>query len=68
MTSLFAEEAVEKAGQRARTILAALEKGESLKLQLSVLKRLLRFEPVDLFALRKRISARVISAESYVGL
>ncbi|WP_239616118.1 acyl-CoA dehydrogenase family protein [Cohnella mopanensis] len=68
MTTLFAEEAVEKAGQRARTILAALEKGESLKLQLSVLKRLLRFEPVDLFALRKRISARVISAESYVGL
>ncbi|MCD9020544.1 acyl-CoA dehydrogenase family protein [Cohnella silvisoli] len=68
MTALFAEEAAERAGQRARVILAALEKGESLRLQLSVLKRLLRFEPADLSALRKRISARVISAESYALL
>ncbi len=68
MTALFAEQSVERAGQRARTILAALEYGESLRLQLSVLKRLLRFDPADLSALRKRISTRVISAESYVGL
>jgi alkylation response protein AidB-like acyl-CoA dehydrogenase len=68
MTSLFAEEAVEKAGQRARFVLAALEKGESLKLQLSVLKRLLRFDPADLSVLRRRIAARVVSSESYVGL
>jgi alkylation response protein AidB-like acyl-CoA dehydrogenase len=68
MTALFAEEAVERAGQRARSVLAALEKGESLRLQLSVLKRLLRFEPADLSALRKRISAQVISAESYALL
>jgi alkylation response protein AidB-like acyl-CoA dehydrogenase len=68
MTALFAEEAAERAGQRARSVLAALEKGESLRLQLSVLKRLLRFEPADLTSLRKRISARVISAESYALL
>jgi alkylation response protein AidB-like acyl-CoA dehydrogenase len=68
MTALFAGEAVERAGQRARGLLAALENGESLRLQLSVLKRLLRFEPVDLSSIRKRISARVISAESYALL
>ncbi|TFE23661.1 acyl-CoA dehydrogenase family protein [Cohnella luojiensis] len=68
MTALFAEEAVERAGRRSRSILATLEKGENLRLQLSVLKRLLRFDPADLSVLRKRISARVISAESYVGL
>jgi alkylation response protein AidB-like acyl-CoA dehydrogenase len=68
MTTLFAEEAVERAGQRARALLAALETGESLRLQLSVLKRLLRFEPADLTVLRKRISTRVISAESYALL
>lgn len=67
MTALFAEEAAERAGQRSRTILAALEKGENLRIQLSVLKRLLRFEPTDLSVLRKRISSRVIAAESYVG-
>jgi hypothetical protein len=67
MTALFAEEAFERAGQRGRAVLASLEKGDSLRLQLSVLKRILRFEPADQFALRKRISARVISAESYVG-
>jgi hypothetical protein len=68
MTTLFAEEAVERAGQRARALLAALETGESLRLHLSVLKRLLRFEPADLTVLRKRISTRVISAESYALL
>ncbi|WP_372662615.1 acyl-CoA dehydrogenase family protein [Cohnella sp.] len=65
MTALFAEQAIERAGQRARYMLSSLEKGESLKLHLSVLKRLLRFESADLSALRKRISNRVIAAESY---
>lgn len=65
MTALFAEEAADRAGQRARIVLAALEKGESLRLQLSVLKRLLRFDPADVNTLRKRISARVISVEHY---
>lgn len=67
MTALFAEEAAEGAGRRARFLLAALEKGEQLRLQLSVLKRLLKFEPGDVAALRKRISAVVIAAERYVG-
>lgn len=65
MTALFAELALERAGLRARHLLAALEKGESLRLHLSVLKRLLRFDPADVNALRKSISARVITAESY---
>jgi alkylation response protein AidB-like acyl-CoA dehydrogenase len=68
MTALFAAGAAERAGQRARTVLAGLEKGESLRLQLSVLKRLLRNEPVDSFALHQRISARVIAVGRYAGL
>ncbi|MFD0672490.1 acyl-CoA dehydrogenase family protein [Cohnella sp. GCM10027633] len=67
MTSLFAEEALESAGRRARQLLAGLAKGESLRLQLSVLKRLLKLDPGDVTALRRRIAARVISAEQYVG-
>ncbi|MFC5531505.1 acyl-CoA dehydrogenase family protein [Cohnella yongneupensis] len=67
MTTLFAEEALEKAGQRARLMLASLASGEALRLQLSVLKRLLKFDPGDVIALRRRIAARVISAEQYVG-
>jgi len=68
MTALIAEQAAERAGQRSRVILAAMEKGESLRLQLSVLKRLLRFEPGDVSGLLKRIAARVIAEEGYVGL
>jgi len=68
MTALFAEDAAERAGTRARRLLAELEKGESLKMQLSVLKRLLRFEPADSSVLRMRVAARVISSESYVGI
>ncbi|RKP50122.1 acyl-CoA dehydrogenase [Cohnella endophytica] len=68
MTALFAEDAAERAGRRSRTVLASLEKGESLRLQLSVLKRLLRFDPADASLIRRRVSACVISAESYVGI
>ncbi|WP_027086021.1 acyl-CoA dehydrogenase family protein [Cohnella panacarvi] len=67
MTSLFAEEALEKAGRRARQLLAGLVSGENLRLHLSVLKRLLKFDSGDVTALRRRIAARVISAEQYVG-
>lgn len=68
MTALFAEEACERAGQRARSLLAALEIGEGLRLHLSVLKRLLRFEPADSSLFVKRISNRVIITESYALL
>lgn len=67
MTTLFAEEALECAGKRARQLLAGLAKGEALRMQLSVLKRLLKLDPGDVTALRRRIASRVISAEQYVG-
>lgn len=67
MTTLFAEETLEKAGQRSRLLLAGLAAGENLRLHLSVLKRLLKFDSGDVTALRRRIASRVISAEQYVG-
>lgn len=67
MTALFAEETLERAGQRSRLLLAGLATGENLRLQLSVLRRLLKFEPGDVTELRRRIASRVISAEHYVG-
>lgn len=67
MTALYAEEAFENAGRRSRQLLAGLAKGESLRLNLSVLKRLLKFDPEDATALRRRIAARVVAAERYVG-
>ncbi|MFC5407244.1 acyl-CoA dehydrogenase family protein [Cohnella soli] len=67
MVALFAEQAAERAGARSRAVLASLEQGENLRLQLSVLKRLLRFDPTDCSALRKRIAAKVIAEERYVG-
>jgi len=68
MTALFAEQAAERAGARSREVLASLERGDPLRLQLSVLKRLLRLVPGDTAVLRKRIAARVIAAEAYVSL
>lgn len=67
MTALYAEEAFENAGRRSRQLLAGLAKGENLRLNLSVLKRLLKFDPGDATALRRRIAARVVAAERYVG-
>ena len=67
MTALFAEETLERAGRRARLLLAGLATGENLRLQLSVLKRILKFDPGDVTAIRRRIASRVIAAEQYVG-
>ncbi|WP_338134382.1 acyl-CoA dehydrogenase family protein [Cohnella candidum] len=66
MTALFADKAVERSARRTRTLLAAVDKGESLRVQLAVLKKLLRFEPADAVGLRRAIAGEVVAAGGYV--
>ncbi|REK74422.1 acyl-CoA dehydrogenase family protein [Paenibacillus paeoniae] len=66
MTVVFIQEAMEKVEGLAKTALAALESGDGLQMQLSILKKLMRAPLVNTIALKREIAARVIRSEQYV--
>lgn len=66
MTEAFVQEAMEKVETLAKTALSALEHGDGLQMQLSVLKKLMRAPLSDTIALKRGIAARVIRSEHYV--
>ncbi|RAP74464.1 acyl-CoA dehydrogenase family protein [Paenibacillus montanisoli] len=65
MTVVFVQEAMERIERYAKTTLAALEEGDALQTQLSVLKKLTRSPLVDTIALKRGIAARVIRSQQY---
>lgn len=65
MTQVFAYEAFQRIEGLARETLAAVETGDMLRMQLSVLKKLTRTAPLDTVALKRSIAARVVSRERY---
>ncbi|SEF61531.1 acyl-CoA dehydrogenase family protein [Paenibacillus sp. UNC499MF] len=66
MTDVFVQEALGEIERLAKDTLAAMETGDMLRTQLSVLKKLTRSTPVDAVGLKREIAARVIAAEKYV--
>ena len=63
---VYTHEAFERIGALGRKALAAIEEGDALRTQLSILKKLTRYEPVNTVALKRRVAARVIEAGKYV--
>ena len=53
--------------QRARTALAGISEGDTLRAHLSTLRRFTRRDAVDTIALRRRIAARVIQQGKYAA-
>jgi alkylation response protein AidB-like acyl-CoA dehydrogenase len=66
MTTVFVQEAMERVESLAKLALAALEQGDGLQMQLSILKKLMRAPLSDTVALKRTIAARVIRSEHYV--
>ncbi len=50
----------------ARTVLAACSDGDALRANMAVLRRFVKYEPVDAIALRRRIAERLLDAGRYV--
>ncbi|OUM98325.1 MAG: acyl-CoA dehydrogenase [Firmicutes bacterium ZCTH02-B6] len=65
MTKLFIHEAIDTADTVARRALAALEEGDTLRVQLGVARRLTRREPVNTINLGRAIAAKVLEANGY---
>ncbi|WP_276356749.1 acyl-CoA dehydrogenase family protein [Cohnella caldifontis] len=66
MTAVFVHEEFERVESWAKEALSAMEEGDLLRTQLSVLKKLTRRTPIDTVALKRKIAAKVIEAEKYV--
>lgn len=66
MTTVFIHDEFAKIEQWAKEVLAAMESGDTLRTQLSVLKKLVRKSPIDSIGIKREIAERVIDAGSYV--
>ncbi|WP_217594868.1 acyl-CoA dehydrogenase family protein [Cohnella sp. GbtcB17] len=66
MTRAFAHDAFGQIEALAKETLSAVDSGDSLRTQLSALKKLTRRSPVDTIALKRQIAAAVIREEGYV--
>lgn len=67
MTRIYVHEAFEQMESLAKETLSAIEEGDSLRTQLSVLKKLTRQSPWNTIEAKREISARVIQSEKYVN-
>lgn len=66
MTTVFVQDEFQRIEQWAKEVLSAMESGDTLRTQLSVLKKLTRKSPVNTLGIKRHIAARVIDAEKYV--
>ncbi|GGG03351.1 acyl-CoA dehydrogenase family protein [Paenibacillus abyssi] len=66
MTRVFVYEAFETIESLAKEALSAIETGDMLRTQLSVLKKLTRRSSVNTVQLKRQIAARVIQSEKFV--
>ncbi|MBO2532427.1 Acyl-CoA dehydrogenase [Planifilum fulgidum] len=66
LTRAYVYEAFPRVEQRARHILSAMEEGDVLRTQLSVLKKLTRYTPINEVSLKRSIAKQVLEADGYV--
>ena len=65
MTGLLAEETMGLAEQAARRVLAACAEGDMLRMQLAILRRLVRYTPADTVALSRTVARSCLQLERY---
>jgi alkylation response protein AidB-like acyl-CoA dehydrogenase len=65
MTGLIAEESLALSGEAAKRILAASAKGDELRTQLAILRRLTKSIPADAVALSRAVAKQCIVLERY---
>ena len=66
MSDVFLHKSLEFIDNAARTVLTASSEGDTLRMNLSILKRFTKADPVNEIALRRNIASRLIQADRYV--
>ncbi|MBI3852319.1 MAG: acyl-CoA dehydrogenase family protein [Verrucomicrobia bacterium] len=68
LTLVFVNDAVGRMEALARTALTATSEGDELRAQLGIAKRLLRWQPLNTVAMRRRIAKRLCEVGNYSAL
>ncbi|MFC4077616.1 acyl-CoA dehydrogenase family protein [Salinithrix halophila] len=66
LTTAYVYEAFPRIERYAKRILSTMEEGDTLRTQLSILKKLTRYEPINEVELKRSIAARILEEERYV--
>ncbi len=67
LCAVFLRDAMSRIEFAARNVLAASSEGDSLRTNLAMLRRFVKYDPVDAVAMRREIARRLLSAERYVA-
>ena len=67
MIRTYINDALPRVDASAKTVLAAVEEGDTLRTELAGLRRLLRYTPVNSVALRRQIAERQIAQGRYTS-
>ena len=65
VTRTFASDSIQRIEQHAKTALAAMAEGDELRTMLAMLRRYMKFTPVNTVAARRRIADSIIEAGRY---
>ncbi|SHE12048.1 Acyl-CoA dehydrogenase, short-chain specific [Chlamydia abortus] len=65
MASVYVHEAFARIESRARTAILAMEEGDRQQVQISILKKLSRWAPLDAIGTKRRIASRILASGGY---
>ncbi len=65
MTQVYLSEAMARIEVSARRVVAAAAEGDNLRIQTTILRRLMKHEPTNVIALRQQVATRTIEAGKY---
>jgi butyryl-CoA dehydrogenase len=66
IVDVWLRDGMERIAQAGRTVLAACAEGDSLRTQLTALRRFTKYDPVNSIARKRRIASRLLAAERYL--
>jgi alkylation response protein AidB-like acyl-CoA dehydrogenase len=67
LCAVFLRDAMSRVEFAARNVLAASSEGDSLRTNLAMLRRFVKYDPVDAVAIRRAIARRLLASERYVA-
>jgi len=66
MARVYLADALQKIESAARAVIAASAEGDMLRSQMAILRRIAKYEPYNIIALREKVAAKVIEAGKYL--
>ena len=66
MARIYIASAMDKIESNARKTIAAAAEGDTLRIQTAVLRRLVKYDPINTIALRQQVAQKVIEAGKYI--